>query len=62
MADPRKIIQLATSVPKMLEELMGAGRTPKLAAKIAEPSRTQVLPMPNRWFLQLKPATRLLLL
>ena len=54
MADPRKIIQLATSVPKMLEELMGAGRTSKLAAKIAEPSRTQVLPMPNRWFLQLE--------
>lgn len=52
MADPRKIIQLATSAPKMLEELSRYGRTSKLAAKIAEPSRTQVLPMPNRWFLQ----------
>ena len=52
MADPRKIIQLATSVPKMLEELSRYKQPSKLAAKIAEPSRTQVLPMPNRWFLQ----------
>ena len=36
MADPRKIIQLATSVPKMLEELSRYGRTSKLAAKIAK--------------------------
>jgi hypothetical protein len=36
MADPGKIIQLATSIPKMLEELMGSGRASKLAAKIAK--------------------------